>query len=362
LTALLPGMLALLLGVLTLGSPFAGQVSAQASPALLTTVAPDGALRVLDGNVWTVLSPNLGKGAAVTGLAWHPNRPEVLVVRRSMNGAELSYSLVYIDLATGREQTILEGVGPQAEIVGPQIAPDGRSGFARLECCLSREIVRFALPLTSEPPKQGPAGGFLSPEAREVSLMTTGAYAPDGRLLMTADCCMGDDPPPDPRGLYRVSADLTTGEKIASAVQGLPIGVGPGGAWVAVLTPTPPSEYTPMGSHSLALVDLPGGKPRLLMGEGGMHLAQAGSVAPDGRIVVAALPPGDELWQPYTSLFVFTSQSAISLVPEHDGGGVTAFRVGQPGECDGCPQGRTRQASDSLPDAQFEGSERRLPP
>ena len=69
------------------------------------------------------------------------------------------------------EQTIIEGVGPQAIIAGPQIAPDGKSGFARLDCCLSRDILSFALPLTSEKPKQGPAGAFLDPETREVSMV-----------------------------------------------------------------------------------------------------------------------------------------------------------------------------------------------
>ena len=302
--------------------------AAQEPAALLTTVTADGALRVLHGDGWSVLAQDVGRGATVTGLAWHPTHPEVLLVRRTFTGTdpvEPLYSLVYLDLATGREQAILAGVGPQAEIIGPQIAPDGKSGFARLECCLSREIISFVLPLTGAPAKQGPAGAFLAPEAREVALVTTGAYLPDGRILMSAECCMGDEPAANPRGLYRVSADLTTGTRISDRINGLPLGVGPGGAWVAVLEQAPMTEDGHNPGTQLVIVDLPSGTPRPPLGEGGMRLAQAGAVAPNGTIVVAALAPGDELWQPYGALFRFTAAGAISPVPETDGGGVTAF-------------------------------------
>lgn len=61
-----------------------------------------------------------------------------------------------------------------------------------------------------------------------------------------------------------------------------------------------------------------------------MRLAEAGAVAPDGAIVVAALAPGDDPWRPYGALFRFTAAGAISPVSGLDDQLVTAFGWASP--------------------------------
>src|SRR4051812_25978875 len=59
--------------------------AAQAAGPVLTLVTTDGGLwAVPSGGSPSQLRPNVAKGAQVSGLAWHPTRPEVLLVRRSM--------------------------------------------------------------------------------------------------------------------------------------------------------------------------------------------------------------------------------------------------------------------------------------
>lgn len=273
----------------------AGPLAAQGRPAILTAIDAAGTLRALDGDSWTVLGSELGRGATATDLAWHPTRPELLVIRRSFVRAdprEPSYAIVALDLATGTEQAILDGVGPQAELVGPRYAPDGRSALARIECCLARQVLQFPIPPTGAEPSNRPASSFLAPEARDAMLVTTGAYAPDGRILMSAGCCIDAEPRTDARGLYLVTPDLNRAERIVPGVDGLPLGLGPGGAWIAVL------EGSGLGAGSPTLIryDLPAGERRVLFGPLDPRLEATGDVAPDGRIVVAQRHAADAPW------------------------------------------------------------------
>ena len=77
--------------------------------------------------------------------------------------------------------------------------------------------------------------------------------------------------------------DLSSGERIASGVDGLPLGLGPGGAWVAFLDESAGGEHGP----ALAAVDLPAGTTRTLVPPMDPPLATIGEVAPDGRVAVA---------------------------------------------------------------------------
>src|SRR4051794_16000755 len=90
----------LVLGVVAQAWPAATPAAAQTRSAVLTSVLPDGRLLALDGGSWSELPRNIagsGNSATVTGLAWHPTRPEVLVVRRTFarrDPIEPSYALV----------------------------------------------------------------------------------------------------------------------------------------------------------------------------------------------------------------------------------------------------------------------------
>jgi hypothetical protein len=277
------------------------RADAQGRTAVLTAVGIDGALRALDGGRWVDVLSDVAHGATVTDLAWHPSRPEVLIVRRKGDMADSVHSLVRLDLATGTEEIILDGVGPEARILGPRFAPDGRSAFARLECCLSRQMVRFGVPPADTAPTQGPARAFLHGAGADDSLVAVGPYAADGRILMSVSCCMLEEvPPDDPTGLYLVRPDLSDGERIASGVEGFPLGLGPSGAWVAYL-----DESAGVGSSaSLAILDLPGGTPRIVVPPMDPPLANLGDVAPDGRIAVAQQRTSNSTWGDLSDLWI----------------------------------------------------------
>ena len=241
--------------------PATAPAAAQAQTALLDSRVPrwhaaGSRRRHLDGAGSERRERRHGHRA---GLHPEPAR-EVPLVRRTFvrrDPIEPSYSLVYLDLEPCREQSIIEGVGPQAIIAGPQIAPDGSRGSpASSVASVGRSSV-LRSHLTGEKPKQGPARPG-APGAREVSLVTAGAYAPDGPYPDDGRVLHGRNPGPrpDPRGLYRVSADLATGTKVAAGIDGAPIGVGPSGAWVAILESVPASEDALRDHHRLVILDL----------------------------------------------------------------------------------------------------------
>ena len=74
--------LATLAGTSSAGS---SRAVAQGRTAVLTAVGADGTLRMLDGDHWVDVWPDVGHGSTVTDLAWHPTRPELLVVRRAQH-------------------------------------------------------------------------------------------------------------------------------------------------------------------------------------------------------------------------------------------------------------------------------------
>src|SRR5215216_1875084 len=88
--------LAVLVTLVGAGSSVPSLAVAQGRTAVLTAVGADGALRALDGSRWVDVWSDVGHGSTVTDLAWHPARPELLVVRRAPNPehpAEPVYSL-----------------------------------------------------------------------------------------------------------------------------------------------------------------------------------------------------------------------------------------------------------------------------
>ncbi len=321
-------ILALMVALAGIGAVRPNATDAQARTFLLTAVGSDGILRALDGDRWVDVWADVGHGATVTALAWHPSRPEVLLVRRTLGASapvEPSYSLVRLDLSTNTEETILGGIGPQAQILGPSYAPDGRSAIARVECCLARELVRFGVPPADTAPTQGPARAFLDPAFAEDTDVNVGSFTLDGRLLIGVSCCMGDVPSPDPTGLYLVAPDLKQSERIAGGIQGTPLGLGPDGAWVAVL-----DESSGGDGPALVAVDLPAGTPRMLVASMDPPLASVGEVAPDGRIAVAQRRSDAGPWDPLDALWIVQPDGTMRNTGFAPGSGLTAFAWAHP--------------------------------
>jgi len=324
----LGALLALLVGVVGGGPIASSTVAAQGRRDVLTVVGGDGALLALDGARWVTVWPDVGHGATVTGLAWHPSRPEILVIRRETKPGQPGEpfdSLVRLDLATGIEETLLAGIGPQARIIGPRFAPDERSAFARVECCLAREYVQIGVPPADTSFVRGDARAFLDPAIAEETDVSVGPFAPDGRVLVSVFCCMGEEPANNPGGLYLVDPDFTHGQRVAQAVSGSPIGLDQGGAWAAMLDTSEADD----GSPPLVAVDLPSGRKRTLLRPTDPPLAPLGDVAADGRIVVAQ--QGDEAGprDALGSLWLVPTTGQPSALPAPPRG-LTAFAWADP--------------------------------
>lgn len=316
------GLLVWLLLAVEMASPVAG---AQVPAPLLSAVTADGTLHVLGETGWSPLLSGLGRDAQVSDLAWHPSRPELLLIRRTIAGSnpgEPSYALVRRDLESGTEETIIDGVGPQAELVGPQYAPDGLSAYARLQCCLARELVRFGVPPQPTARTQGPAAAFLTAEAGEVSLVTAGPYVQDGRVLMSVFCCMGDEPLDNPMGLYLVQADGTASERLVrDAADGTPVGLGPSQAWAAVLEQADDDA----AGNSLVRYALPGGVRTVLLAAKDVPLLPDGRMAPDGRIAVGQRRPDPNYFRGPADVWVVQPDAARRNVTAGALTDVTAF-------------------------------------
>lgn len=273
--------LAALLALLAPRAPAAAQAPAA---AVLTLVAADGSLWALpEGQAPVRLRRDVARGATVTALAWHPTRPELLLVRLAWRGqapaGEPWDTLVRLDLASGAEAVLYPEVGPQARLLHPQYAPDGTWAVATIGCCASYYLLIFDGP----EPRREPAHTFL-PAPADVTLAEPGPFVPDGRMLMAVSCCLGPAPADDPSGVYLVARDQRGAERLTRGQPGTPLGLGPGGAWLAQLVRPPTGTWETI---NLVVTDLPGGAERTLVAADALPLAEAGAVAPDGRIAVA---------------------------------------------------------------------------
>ena len=191
-------------------------------------------------------------------------------------------TLVRVDLASGAEQPLYPEVGPQARILSPHYAPDGAWAMPRSACCLAHELLVFA----SGDPHPVAANSFLPAAVRDLALASPGPVAPDGRILMSVDCCMGSPPADNPNGLYLVPRDLSAAERLTRGGVARALGLGPGGGWVAALK-RPVTESPAPDALTLVTLALPGGAERTLLAAGELPLAERGAVAPDGTIAVA---------------------------------------------------------------------------
>jgi hypothetical protein len=97
-----------------------GEVAAQGTTQVLTLAAADGGLWAApSGSPPRLLRANVAQGSQISGLAWHPTRPEVLLVRRSIvpehnihpdvpvGPPEPFDTLVRLDPTSGAEQVLI---------------------------------------------------------------------------------------------------------------------------------------------------------------------------------------------------------------------------------------------------------------
>jgi hypothetical protein len=268
------------------GSPTRADAD-EPTPMVLTIITADGNLWALpDGQPPVLLRRNVAKGTRVADITWHPTSSEFLMVRQSWieeAGARYPYdTLVRLDLETGTEQVIFPEVGPQARLLTPRYGPGGDWAYARMECCLAHAVVFFE----GSAPKTLRAGDFLAPATEEITLVSAGPVSADGRIVMAVQCCLGDQPEQEPSGLYLASRDLVSAERLTTGAPIVPIGVGPGGAWIAGLR-TDPRDEAGAERWSLVTVQLPGAEERPLLPFDQIPLAEKGAVAADGTIAVA---------------------------------------------------------------------------
>jgi len=297
--ALAIGLASVLLG---LGTVPGGAASADPR-VVLTLVGADGHLWALpeDGPP-AIVRRNVAATGVINDLAWHPSRPEVLLVRQKMEAdptleeqfEEPFDALVRLDLKSGKEEVVVDQIGPQARVLGPRFGPDGAWGYARIECCLSREILFFgSMGGPGGQTRQVATDRFLPAEVRDFTLATAGPVAADGRILVAVECCVGDEPKDDPSGLYLVTPDLEKSERLTRGQPVTPAGLGPGNAWVAGFKRAQEGEWNP----SLVRIALPSGTERTLIPGGGLRLVDKGEVAEDGTIAMGTIQedPGLQL-------------------------------------------------------------------
>ena len=274
--------------VLAIATPHAagrtGRVAAsQPSPAVLTLVDADGEIWALPEGGDAVA---LGRGAEgaerVTGQAWHPAAPEVMVVRQRSDafGHPLD-RLVRVDLVTGMEQELLAMTGAQPRIARPRYGPDGGWAYVGVGCCLGESFVVFEGGVRRELPAEQFLGPIEVPTGSFVNAMV-GPVAPDGRILMAVDWFFPGPNLPDVDGMYLVDRDLIRHERLSRGAPLVPIGLGPDGTWVVGFRCERDAS-----DCSVNLVELPSGAERTLVSSGEPPLAYAGQAAPDGTIALA---------------------------------------------------------------------------
>jgi hypothetical protein len=252
---------------------------------VLTVVSPDGALWALPPEQPPVLlRKDIGRGAAVTDLAWNPAKAELLIVRRVTQSGDPYDTLLRLDMTTGQEEVLEEAIGPEARVSRPAWSPDGAWGIARVECCLSRELVRFNVPTLVGTPNRINTNEFLPPSDREVALAEAAYVNTAGEIVVSVSCCVGEGPTDDPAGIYAVAPTYEKYRQIISGEHGVPIGEAPDGSWLASLEPVD-------GKDEYRLMILPSdGDLREMPSPSKGRLADRGTVLADGTVIVASLP------------------------------------------------------------------------
>jgi hypothetical protein len=270
----------------------------QGIDAVMTLVAVDGGLwAVPAGEPPRKLHPDIARGATVRYLAWHPTRPELLVVRQtqptSLANSEGCYpncqALVRLDLVTGAEEWLRGGVGPQAGFAQPYYAPDGTWFYANIGCCLGNELNFYIGRMRMQ--IQASDLVFPSSVPEGVTYVSPLGIAADGRILMYVACCWSEQPSADLAGYYLVGRDGTGLERLTRGESPI-VGdsLGPGNAWIV----GPRFDYgSGAGSpqSALTLITLPDERERTLVPVGTMRLVGHALVATDGTIAIAT---GDE--------------------------------------------------------------------
>jgi len=316
--------LALVAALLPSGLAASGGAAAQPPPAVVTAVTNDGTLWMLpEIGPPQLMRGGLAPGATVTDIAWHPARPELLMVRqvwRSVDGGREPYdTLVSLDLTTGRERVLQADVGPEARISHPGYGPGGAWAYAQASCCLSSALVVYNADGSQ---RQQQANTFLAPAQREDTLARVGPLALDGRILMSLQCCFGPTPADNPAGIYLVDRDLSSGQRVARTDGSAEaVGLGPGG-WVGVVQTQPADQGpAPVGVYAIDMAD---NSTRTLLSPGVLPIASRGAMAPDGMIVVGTRPT-DEFPVVYGDLWLVRADGQRRNLTNGAIGGITAF-------------------------------------
>jgi hypothetical protein len=261
--------------------------------AIMTVVTADGTLWALPENQTPIqLAQGLGGNGVVSGMAWNPARPELLLVRSReipANGYKEGYdTLVRLDLASGKETTVYPqgqdsvapdgspGIGPQASLSRPGFARDGSFAYARISCCLSNSVVilddsgAHDFPIDSflpSPPQPPTPEGDCFPIADTV----LGAAA-GGQLIVQVSCAGTTD-------FYRVPRDYSSGQRIGGGTfQSYSddwLGLSADGS-MAILN----------RGDAIVSVDMAGGSTQVLLSPLPANPVD-GSVAADGQIALA---------------------------------------------------------------------------
>lgn len=308
-THVAPHLRALLLASLLAASwagPRPTEVGAQPTSSVLTVVGADGSLWALpEGQAPVLIRGDLGAGAMITDIAWNPLKPELLLVRRDVRDGEPYDQLVRLDLGTDQEEVLQRDVGPQARILRPQWGPDGTWGYARIECCLARQLLRFNFPTRPGSPNTIPANSFLPEPLRDPTLAEAGPTTPAGQILMAVYCCGGPEPEDDPSGIYAVSLNFQQQQRLTSGMPGEIVGMAPDGAWTATLRVSDSAE-----GYDL-VVWRTGSEPTVLSVPADLTLADRGRLTADGKILVATMPAGMQSIVPrYSSIWLISADGA----------------------------------------------------
>jgi hypothetical protein len=219
------------------------------------------------------------------------------------------------------EETLEDNVGPQARLLRPSWRPDGIGGIARLECCLDRQIVRFRFPTRAGSPNRIETSEFLPADQREVALAEAGFINTNGEIIISVQCCMGEEPEINPAGIYAVSENFQASRRLAAGDLGLPIGSPADSAWLATLLPQPEGD-----GHRLVIVEQDGSSSEL-EAPAELPLSDNGVVLPDGTIAVATLPAGVLSVSPrYVDIWAFSpTDTPARKLTEGYKFGITAF-------------------------------------
>ena len=280
-------------GLLAGGSSATAAPPAQPPAAVLTLVAADGGLWALpESGPPVLLRPDIARGATVRHLAWHPERPELLLVRDIQRDEPACPrcrfdTLVRVDLATGAEAILYADLGPQAAFLRPQYGLGGTWAYAGFGCCLAYQLVFFE----GGARREVDALAYLPPADREALITAVpGPLAADGRLLLGAVCCSTPEAPADLAGYFLVRRDGTGLERISRGDILLDGALGPNAAWIAGIRQSYQGAAGPQ--TALTLIELPSGRERALVAASTLALGSDVHVSLEGTIAVASAQDG----------------------------------------------------------------------